>query len=76
MQFVEPKVHIIASTHVEAGLDTMLADLGVPGWHSDGHDAAEVLMEVAGKMCYMAFDTSLNKNLTKVGTRTNHEYLQ
>lgn len=54
----------------------MLSALGVGGWHTDAASDAEELVEIAGKSCYMSFSTDLNKNLTKVGTRSNFEYVQ
>ncbi len=77
MRLVTPTVHIIAESKVdEAGLQGMLSDLGVPEWHSDGLSDAEVIVEVAGKLCYMSFDKSLNSNLTKTGGRSNYDYIQ
>ena len=60
------------------GLRAFLAALGVPNWRTDDVNVsdAEQLAEVAGKSCYLSFSTDLNKNLTKVGTRTNFDYLQ
>lgn len=77
MQFVEPKVFAIAQTQINpAGFAAMLEALGVADWQSDGESDTEILLEAAGKMCYMSFDTSLNKNLTKANTRSNFDYLQ
>jgi thymidylate synthase (FAD) len=77
VKYAMPSVHLIGETQiVPEGLLTMLEALGVPEWHSDGASDAEVITEVAGKLCYLSFDTSLNKNLTRTGTRTNAEYIQ
>lgn len=77
MKFVEPQVCLIGETTIiKEGFMKMLEVLEVPHWMSDGESDTEVIMEAAGKMCYMSFDTSLNKNLTKTGTRNNFEYLQ
>lgn len=77
MKFVEPEVCLIGeSTIIPEGFQRMLEVLGVPHWKSDGESDTEIIMEAAGKMCYMSFDTSLNKNLTKTGTRDNFSYLQ
>lgn len=77
MKIVTPKVHIIGETTVVAdGLAAMLDSIGVPEWTTDGHSESEVIIEVAGKLCYMSFDTSLNQNLTRTGTRKNLDYIQ
>lgn len=77
MKLVEPKVFIIGETAIiPENFQAMLESIGVPEWHSDGDSDTEVLVETAGKLCYMSFDTSLNKNLTKTGTRNNFDYIQ
>lgn len=77
MKFVEPRVFIIGETRiVPEGLTAMLEAIGVPEWSSDGESDAEVLVETAGKLCYMSFDVALNKNLTKTGVRNNFDYIQ
>lgn len=77
MKLVVPKTFIIGETKVDKeGLKSMLEEIGVPEWTSDGESDAEVLVEAAGKLCYMSFDTSLNKNLTKTGGRNNFDYIQ
>lgn len=74
---VIPKAFLIAQTNVnEAVIQRALAHLGVSGWQSDAGTHADLLTEFAGKSCYMSFDKSLNKNLTKIGSRTNHDYIQ
>ncbi len=76
-EVVEPNVHIIASTSIDdIGLAAALEDLGAAGWTTDSSSDAETLTEFAGKLCYMSFDTSLNKNLTRTGTRNNADYIQ
>lgn len=72
---VEPKVILLAETRLTQP-HRLFEEMGIPLWESDGHSDAEKLMEIAGKMCYMSFDTSLNKNLSRVGGRTNFDYLQ
>lgn len=77
MKIVNPKVFVIGeSRQVESGLKAMLAELGTPDWETDAHSDTEMLSEVAGKLCYMSFDTDLNSNLTRTGTRNNNDYLQ
>lgn len=77
MKIVEPKVFLVGETTIiPEGMKAFLEEIGVPEWHSDGQSDSEVLVEAAGKLCYMSFSTDLNKNLTKVGTRGNFDYIQ
>lgn len=74
---IHPKAFLIAETRVdEVAISDALKHLGVEGWTSDAAADADLLVEFAGKSCYMSFDTSLNQNLTKVGGRNNHDYIQ
>lgn len=74
---IHPKAFLIAETRVdEVAISDALKHLGVEGWTSDAATDADLLVEFAGKSCYMSFDTSLNQNLTKVGGRNNHDYIQ
>lgn len=73
---VFPKCFMIAHTALHGvGITAMLNELGIPDWDTEAESPAEWLTEFAGKSCYMSFDLSLNQNLTKVGTRTNEEYI-
>lgn len=77
MNIVEPKVFIVGeSVVVQEGIDGMFDHLNLLGWETDAHSDAEMLSEIAGKLCYMSFDTELNANLTRTGGRNNHDYLQ
>lgn len=77
MKLVEPKAFIVGETTiVQGGFEAFLSEIGVPEWTTDGDSDAEVLVEAAGKLCYMSFSTDLNKNLTKTGTRNNFDYIQ
>ena len=77
VRIVTPRAFLIAETKVDyATMDRALLSLGVEGWTSDAITDADLLVEFAGKSCYMSFDTSLNQNLTKVGGRNNHDYIQ
>lgn len=73
---VQPKAFLIAETtsHHGAMLEA-LKTLGVEGWSADA-PPADALIEFAGKSCYMSFDKALNQNLTKVGGRSNRDYIQ
>lgn len=76
-RFLPASVFLVAETQIlNEGLNSFLAELGVPEWTTDAPTDAEKLMEVAGKLCYMSFSTDLNKNLTKTGGRSNLQYLQ
>lgn len=74
---VLPRVFLIAETKLDPiGRAQLLEFLGVPAWETDAWSDAEELCEIAGKSCYLSFSTDLNKNLTRVGTRSNRDYLQ
>lgn len=82
---IKPKAILLAETQVDYhGVFEMLDALGVPDWKPKRDEVdrttelsgAEMLTEVAGKLCYLSFSTDLNKNLTRTGTRTNREYIQ
>lgn len=77
-KIVVPKVFLIAETLLyEEGRNDFLGAIGAPpAWTTDAASDAEELCEIAGKSCYLSFSTDLNKNLTKVGGRSNFDYLQ
>jgi thymidylate synthase (FAD) len=68
MRFVTPSAHMIAATAVnEDGIVDMLEALGAPeDWDTDAPSDAEKLIEVSGRLCYKAFGTEMNANLTRV----------
>ena len=77
MQIVTPKIFVLAQTKIEdQGLADYLANAGVPDWTTDAVSDAQKLTEIAGKACYQSFSVDLNKNLTKTGTKNNHDYIQ
>ncbi len=77
MKIVIPRVFVIGeSVAIQEGLEGMLEHLGVPDWQTDAASDTEKLSEIAGKLCYMSFDTELNANLTRTGGRNNYDYLQ
>lgn len=77
MKVVTPKVFIVGESRVDnEGLAAMLAEIGAPEWTTDAASDTELLIEGAGKLCYMSFSTDLNKNLTRTGTRDNYHYIQ
>lgn len=79
-KLVEPNVYIIAESRIcydrVGGFDGFLAELGVQDWKTDAASDAEKLIEASGKLCYLSFSTDLNKNLTRVGMRSNQQYIQ
>ena len=77
MRIVEPEVHIIAESKIdETGLEDYLAAIGADQWITEAVSDAEYLTEVMGKSCYLSFSTDLNRNLTKVNTRDNQDYVK
>lgn len=77
MKIVVPQVFVIGESRIIPDeFQAMLTAMGVGDWQSDADSDTELIMESAGKLCYMSFDAKLNKNLTKTGTRDNFTYLQ
>lgn len=73
---VKPKAILLAETRMLPVAEReFLEAIGAPDWDSDGRNG-ERLVEIAGKLCYMAFDKQLNLNLTRTGTRNNTAYIQ
>lgn len=72
MREVSPEVYVLASTFLdEQGVDDYLTAIGADDWdfahppilrRSD----ADMLIELAGRSCYMSFGTELNNNITRV----------
>lgn len=64
------KAFIIAETTLDMqGLSGMLDHLGAGDWLSNyGEEVAdaEMLTEVAGRLCYKSFNTELNPNITRI----------
>jgi len=77
MKIVSPKCFLIGETRlVQENFQAFLEEIGVPEWTTDAESDTEVIVESSGKLCYMSFDTSLNMNLTRTGTRNNMDYIQ
>ena len=74
MEFVEPKVYLIAETRINFDqLKAMLASVGeetATNWFERTRQASksegELLTEVAGRICYKSFGVGLNPNVTKI----------
>ena len=62
----EPQVFLIARQQLdETAIDQFLTEEGMT-WDSDASSAAEKVVEVGGRVCYMSFGK---------GRKTNHEYI-
>jgi len=67
VELVAPRVHLIAQTNLNSGgMADFLGDVGATDWHTDTTNPAQYLIEVAGRLCYKAFGTRLNPNISKV----------
>lgn len=83
MEFVEPKVYLLAKTSLCSGLKDYLEDIGSPAWTPDPNVSdGENLIEAAGRMCYrswQAYDPekplATNKNVVKV-REGNQRYIK
>jgi thymidylate synthase (FAD) len=74
---VEPSVCLLAETRlVREGVIDFLAGVGAGGWTTQAASDAEELIEIAGKSCYLSFDTALNANLTRANTKPNAEFIR
>lgn len=82
MRETTPSVHLIARPSLDLeGMRTYLAEVGAEGWlerrlsETDGlPNAAELLVEFSGRMCYRSWEPGLNPNVTRVRARQD-EYL-
>lgn len=62
----KPKIFIIAETKaIQSGIDAYLAEIGAPEWTTDALDDHSKISEVGGRLCYKAFGTELNANITR-----------
>jgi thymidylate synthase (FAD) len=76
MKLVEPQVHLIAETIINnTGMYEYLKSINANNYSLCGSTDVESLIEVAGKTCYMSFDTELNNNLTHVRKDDNYNYI-
>ena len=61
------KAILIAETKVNIkGIQDMLDYLGVSDWTSDTPNDHDLLVEIAGRLCYKSFGVGLNPNITRV----------
>lgn len=76
MKIVKPEVHLIAETTINhTGMYDYLKSISANNYTLCGSTDVESLIEVAGKTCYMSFDTELNNNLTRVRKDDNYNYI-
>jgi thymidylate synthase (FAD) len=74
MEFVEPKIFLIAESKIDYGqLKEMLTEVGgdtALQWFTKTKEASrsegELLTEVSGRICYKSFGLGLNPNVTKI----------
>jgi len=53
---MEPRVYLAARQDInDRGLEDFLLDHNVQGWETDSDVGAEIVMETAGRVCYMSF---------------------
>ncbi|PIR89551.1 MAG: thymidylate synthase (FAD) [Candidatus Harrisonbacteria bacterium CG10_big_fil_rev_8_21_14_0_10_40_38] len=76
MKRVKPGVFLLSSPEIdENALGEYLEWLGALEWESDAPSDAELIPEVAGRLCYRSFAPGLNPNVKKV-RGSNKEYLE
>ena len=76
MEYVTPKVYHVASTEVDRdALYKYLEAVRAESFETDAGSSAELLSEVAGRLCYRSFLPGLNANVTKV-REGNQVYLK
>ena len=76
MKYKQPNVYLIAETKMTGAEELFLNEIGAGGWTTNAPSCAEKLTELAGKACYMSFNTKINKNLTRVRENVNRDYIQ
>lgn len=83
MRIVEPEVYLLAQTSMDVkppkafkgNLQSYLEKVGAAEWKTTHCSDGEMLVEVAGRLCYKAFGIGLNNNLTRV-REGNEVYLE
>jgi thymidylate synthase (FAD) len=83
MEFVEPKVFLIAESKIDLDeLRSMLASIGedvAVNWFTKTQKTSssdgELLTEVAGRICYKSFGLGLNPNVTKI-RQNSRDYIE
>jgi thymidylate synthase (FAD) len=83
MRETTPSIHLIARPSIDvAGMREYLEDVGGAGWldrragaDADAPNAAQLLVEFAGRVCYRSWEPGLNRNVTRVRD-DQREYLE
>ena len=67
MEFKQPKAILLAETQIDLdGFKQLRREIGAPEWKTDADTGSEVLVEIAGRMCYKSFGAGLNPNINRV----------
>lgn len=66
MKFVTPQTIHIAGMAVENTAEFLEAIHAPSDWSTDAKSDSELLVELAGRLCYKSFGTELNPNITRV----------
>lgn len=81
MRETSPSVHLIAKPSIDLGaMRAYLDDVGGGAWlerreQEEAHaNAAQLLVEFCGRVCYRSWEPGLNKNVSRV-RHDQHEYL-
>jgi thymidylate synthase ThyX len=64
----QPKVYLVGRTQIDQSAVQQFLDDEATTWITDGENGSELICELAGRICYMAFSE-------KQGRRSNREYL-
>ncbi len=82
MRETAPSVYLIARPSIDVdALRAYLEEVGGASWlhrredESDKLNAAQLLVEFCGRVCYRSWEPGLNKNVTRV-RQDQHEYLR
>lgn len=77
MHETTPKVYFVGQTVMDADeVNAFLKDIGSPDWEPDLRSTdAEVLAEMAGRLCYQSWEPLMNPNVTRV-RKGNEQYLK
>ncbi|MGH2448988.1 MAG: FAD-dependent thymidylate synthase [Chloroflexota bacterium] len=64
-----PSVHLIGRSQIDHSAVDRFLDENAVAWSTDGDSGAELISELAGRVCYMSFGD-------RQGRRSNREYLE
>lgn len=74
MQFVTPKVYLVAKTS-EVDTEDFIKAIHADKYQSNAPSKIEKLIEFMGRLCYRSFQPLLNKNVTRI-REDNAEYIK